>query len=56
MINDGIIDATLVANGDTFNNNGGVYHNGVMQPLEDKARVAGVYLGLLEDDPTNVLV
>ncbi len=57
MINDGITDPAMVANCYTFNNNGGALRNWVAWPLEDKvARVAGVYLDLLEADPTNVLV
>ena len=58
MVDDGVIDHAMVANGYTINQNGGTYRNGVARPIEDKARVAGVYLELLaaaEADPTKVV-
>jgi hypothetical protein len=50
MSDNGTIEVAMVANGYSYNQNGGAYRNGVARPLEDKARVAGVYLEMLPYD------
>ena len=58
MVDDGVIDRAMVANGYTINQNGGTHRNGVARPIEDKSRVTGVYLELLaaaKADPTKVV-
>ncbi len=51
MADNGVVERAMIANGCSINRNGGAYHHGVTRPLEDKARVAGVYLSLKEENP-----
>ena len=51
MADDGVVERAMVANGYTINQHGGAYCQGVARPLEDKARVALVYLRLKEENP-----
>ena len=51
MADDGIIEQAMVANGYTIKKHGGAFCWGVTWPLEDKARVALVYLCLKEENP-----
>ena len=51
MADDGVVERAMVANGYTINKHGGAYRQGVARPLEDKVRVALVYLRLKEENP-----
>ncbi len=51
MADDGVVEWAMIANGYTINQNGGAFRHGVARPLEDKARVAGVYLTMKEENP-----
>ncbi len=51
MVDNGVIERAMVANGYTINNHGGAFCWGVTWPLEDKVRLVLVYLCLKEVNP-----